>query len=49
MKTLPRGVGGGTILSPLLEYASRTRSEFHKFDAMSMVETLQNRAHDTVI
>ena len=37
-----------TILSPLLEvYASRPRPQFNKFDAMSIVKTLQNRAHDT--
>ena len=36
-----------TILRPLLEDASRSRPQFNKFDAMSIVKTLQNRAHDT--
>lgn len=34
------------LLKKMLDYASRPLSEFNKFEALAMVDTLQNTAHD---
>ena len=34
------------LVQRLLEYSTRPLTDFNKFDALSMFETLQNTAHD---